>query len=97
MGPQGVGTHPLPDMGHREWTLTPRHGTSGPQRGGYSPPTQHRIQRDTIGKRAVCILLECFLVGQCLVKFFSGNPVDVRGVHQALVLTIDIAQMLLLW
>ena len=68
----------------------------GPQRGVYSPSTQHRIQRDTIAKRAVRILLECFLVGQCLVKFFSGNPVDVHGVHQAVVLTIDIVQLSLL-
>ena len=43
----------------RGWVLTfPGHGTSG---SGYSPQG-HGIQRDTVGKRAVRILLECFLM-----------------------------------
>ena len=28
----------------------------------YSPPPRNGIQRDAVGKRAVCILLKCFLV-----------------------------------
>ena len=34
-------------------------------RGGYSPPIHGPgILQDTVDKRAVCILLECFLVGR---------------------------------
>ena len=55
----GVGTH------------LPRHGSmSG---GGYL--SRHGVQWDTVSKRAVRILLECFLVNECsfyttlLIKF----------------------------
>ena len=43
-------------------------GKVGPQRGGY-PPLRYGLQRDTVGKRAVCIILECFLVLSIFLNF----------------------------
>ena len=37
------------------------HGTSGGRAGCPSTP-EHRMQQDMLGKRVVCILLECYLV-----------------------------------
>ena len=53
MGPQVIGSH----FGR---------GTSG---GGYSPPPPMGYQWDTLGKQAVRILLECFLVAACFLIF----------------------------
>ena len=50
------------------WVLTPP--DMGPQ-GVLTPSPRHRIQWDTVGKRAVRILFECFLVVDIKEKFLQ--------------------------
>ena len=58
------------------WWVPPppptRHGTSGVGMSTPTPP-KHGIQRDTVGKRAARILLECFLVHLSVCAGIEGG------------------------
>ena len=72
---QGVSTHP-PDMGPQEGRYVQGNGYSSPPRtwdvrGVSNHCLRHGIRLDMVSKQALCILLECFVVGH----HFTNNSV----------------------